>query len=89
MSEATLDRGELASRGQQYYDRHLRPLLEPDHHGEYVFLDVETGDYEVDSDQLAAMARARANHPDTVFYIVRVGYPTVGRIGARLRRSPA
>jgi len=59
--------------------------LEPDHHGEYVFLDVATGDYDVDSDPLAAMARARAKHPDTVFYIVRVGYATVGRIGARHR----
>ena len=89
MANAMVDREEFVRRGQEYYDEHLRARLEPDHKGEYVVLDAETGEYEMDRDRLAAMARARAKHPGTVFYIVRVGYPTVGRIGARLRRSEA
>jgi hypothetical protein len=86
MSEATLDREELARKGQQYYNERLRDALEPEHEGEYVVLDVATGDYAIDRDQLAAMRTARAMHPGAVFYIIRVGYPTVGRIGARPRR---
>lgn len=89
MSEATLDREELARKGQQYYDQRLRDKLEPEHNGEYLFLDVETGDYEMDQDELAAMERARAKHPGSVFYILRVGYPTAGCIGARVRRRPS
>ena len=89
MSHTTLDRHELARRGQAYYDEHLRAKLEPEHRGEYVWLDAETGDYEMDGDQLAAMRRARARHPHAVFYVIRVGYPAVGRIGARLRRRPS
>lgn len=89
MSDARADREELARKGQQYYDQHLRDKLEPDHTGEYLFLDVETGDYEMDHDELAAMERARAKHPASVFYILRVGYPTAGSIGARHPRRPS
>jgi len=86
MPNPTIDREELARRGQRYYEQFLRAELEPEHQGKYLFLDVETGDYELDEDQLAAMARARAKHPGAVFYILRVGYPAVGRIGARVPR---
>ena len=89
MADTVMDRHELARRGQAYYDQHLRETLEPQHNGKYLVLDVETGEYEMDADQVVAMQRARARHPTTVFYIVRVGYPAVGRIGARLRRRPS
>ena len=86
MASAILDREAFARRGREYYDQHLRARLEPEHKGEYLFLDVETGEYEMDRDQLAAMARAREKHPETIFFILRVGYPTVCRLGPRLRR---
>ena len=86
MADLPVDREEFARRGQEYYDRFLRPKLEPGHRGEYLALDVETGEYEMGRDQLAVMQRARARHPGAVFYIVRVGYAAVGRIGARMRR---
>ena len=89
MPDTTTDPQDLARRGQAYYDEHLRAELEPEHNGEYLFLDVESGDYEMDEDELAAMARARAKHPRSVFYILRVGYPTAGSIGARVRRGPS
>ena len=79
----------IARRGQEYYEQHLRAELEPEHTGKYLFLDVETGEYEMDEDQLAAMARARSKHPETVFYILRVGYPAAGRIGAGAARRPS
>ena len=42
------------------------------------------------SNQVAAMERAEAKHPDTLFYIMRVGYRAAGGIGARpqRRRTP-
>lgn len=89
MANGAVDCHELARRGQEYYDQYLRANLEPEHNGEYLFLDVETGDYEMDQDELAAMERARAKHPGSVFYILRVGYPTAGCIGARVRRRPS
>jgi hypothetical protein len=71
-----MDLEDLARRGQEYYDRFLRAKLLPKHKGEFVVLDPETGDYEIDEDEVAAMERARARHPDRLFYILRVGYRT-------------
>ncbi|MBM4032737.1 MAG: hypothetical protein FJ291_13240 [Planctomycetes bacterium] len=73
----------FARQAEEYYARALRAKLEPNHKGEYVVLDVESGDYEVDSDEMAALDRARAKHPDRLFYILRVGYRASVYIGAR------
>ena len=87
MSEPPVAHEEIARRGREHYDRVLRAELEPEHTGEFLVLDVETGDYELDESQLAAFDRAEARHPDGVFYILRVGYRTATRIGAQLRRD--
>jgi len=81
MREATLDPEELGRRGQEYYDKFLRAKLFPDHKGEFVVLDPDTGDYEIDEDEVAAVDRAMAKHPDTLFYILRVGYRTADSFG--------
>ncbi len=87
MASVTIGREAFARRAEEYYDRALRAKLEPEHKGEYLFLDVDSGDYEVDVDQLAAMHRARAKHPNTIFYIMRVGYRAVGHMGLRITRG--
>ena len=78
---------EIARRGQDYYDRFLRAKLEPKHRGKFLVLDIETGEYEIDRDEMAAIQRARARMPDRVFYILRVGYGAAHRIGARFSRK--
>ena len=80
MSTVTASHMELVRQGQAFYDLALRPKLEPEHRGEYLVLDVETGEYELDEDECAAIRRARAKKPHTLFYILRVGYPTADRI---------
>jgi hypothetical protein len=75
MSTVTERQGALAQQGQAYYERVLRPELEPGHKGEYLVLDVETGEYELDEDECAAIRRARTSKPHTLFYILRVGFP--------------
>jgi len=89
MAGTAVDPQDLARRGQAYYDEHLRDALEPEHNGEFLALDVETGDYELAATQLEALDRAEAKHPDSVFYILRVGHRTAARIGAQLRGGPA
>jgi len=90
MSAETLDCEELARRGQDYYDRVLRAEIEPEHKGEFLVLEVESGEYELDADETAALNRAMERHPDRLFYVLRVGSRTAHRIGARFaRREPA
>jgi len=72
----------FARRAEEFYARALRSQLEPEHKGEYVVLDVDSGDYELDADEMTAIDRARAKHPDRLFYIKRVGYRSSVFIGA-------
>ncbi|MBM4033694.1 MAG: hypothetical protein FJ291_18200 [Planctomycetes bacterium] len=83
MSTAVTEHPPLARRGQAYYDEHLRARLEPEHDGRFLALDVETGDYEVDEDEMAAIQRARAKHPQTLFYVLRIGHRAAHRIGGK------
>jgi hypothetical protein len=79
--------GLIAQRGQRIYEQQLRQLLEPAHNGKYVVIDVDTGEYELDADHLAASDRAAAKHPNASLYATRVGSPTLGRVGGRLAMS--
>jgi len=87
MPHLAISREEFVRRGQDYYDRFLRDKLEPEHKGKYLVLDIETGEYEMDADEMAAIDRARARMPETLFYILRVGCPTADRIGAQHPRN--
>jgi hypothetical protein len=80
--------GKIAALGTRIYEQHLRHVLEPAQIGKYVVIDVETGEYEVDADRLAASDRAAAKRPGAPLYAARIGYRTIGRIGGRMVRCP-
>jgi hypothetical protein len=74
---------EIAERGQALFEREIGPQLDVSAHGKFVVLDIETGSYEIDADELAALKRARARRPEAPLYLVRVGFPTAYRLGRR------
>src|SRR3954471_6032055 len=73
-------RGDIAERGARLYEERLRKVLEPQHNGKYVVIDVETREYELDQDHLAASDRAAAKRPGARLYAARVGSRTLGRV---------
>jgi len=79
---------EVAARGREIYEQQIRAKVEPEHVGKFLVVDVETGDYELDEDDVAAMKRAAAKHPADVLYGLRIGYRTMGRIGKRWGLAP-
>jgi hypothetical protein len=80
---------EIAARGEALYDRDIRSMVEGTHHGKFLVLDIETGDYEIDADDLTATMQLLKRQPDAVSYGVRIGYPTAYRLGGFLRvRNP-
>lgn len=83
MHRTEYPRGEIARLGKKIYDEKLRSLLEPQDNHKYVVIDVETGEYEVDQDELAAFDRARARRSDAPLYATRVGHGALCRIGGR------
>lgn len=80
-TKRTLD--ELANLGADIFDRQVRSALRPEDDGKFVAIDVETGGYEIDEDDYAAIARLRSRKPAADIWLMRAGYPAPYRIGAR------
>jgi hypothetical protein len=78
-TKRTLD--ELAALGGNIFDRQVRPALRPEDDGKFVAIDVGSGDYEMDEDDYAAVARLRSRKPAADIWLMRAGYPTTYRMG--------
>lgn len=88
MPHPDLSREEIAQRGKKLYQQRLRAEVETgDNIGKIIAIDLNTGDYELDKDLLAACNRLKAKHPNTVTWIERVGYDAVYAIGGTLVRT--
>ena len=76
---------EIARRGQTLYEQQLRAQVAADNAGKFLVLDIETGEYEIDADERAALTRAKAKRPDTPLYLLRIGSPTAYRLGGTVQ----
>ena len=74
---------DVAVRGEDWYERHLKQQVEPAHLGEFLVVDVNTGEHEIGGDYIQPTERLLAKRPDAVLYALRVGYRSIGRIGGR------
>jgi hypothetical protein len=81
MQQARYTSDEVAARGEAIYAQRIRALVEDAHKGKFVLIDIETGDYEVDADDLAATKRALAKRPEAILYGLRIGSPAAYRLG--------
>ncbi len=73
----------FARRGDEIYERDIRPKLKPDDKGKFVLIDIETGAYEIDTDEMAALDRLLARYPEAQVWMVRVGSRYVRRFRPR------
>jgi len=76
---------EFARRGDEIYERAIRPHLVVGNEGKFVVIDIETGAYEIDADELAASDRLLARYPEAQVWMTRVGSRYVRRFGPRHR----
>ena len=83
--QAKYSKEEHARMGTELYEQKIRPLVESGNHGKIVAIDVDTGEYEVDTDTVTAGRRLRARLPDAQTWFVRIGYPYVHRFGYGVR----
>ncbi len=74
---------EIVRRGKTLYEQQLRPQVESGNTGKVLVINVETGDYEMNTDHLAASDRAAAKYPGAPLYAMRIGAPALGRLGLR------
>jgi hypothetical protein len=73
---------EVGRRGQALYEQQIRDKVENENKGKFLVLDITTGAYEIDEDDLVASDRLLVKHPSAVVYGLRIGYPSAYRLGA-------
>lgn len=80
---------EFVRRGGAIYKKEVRPQLKTEDHGKFAAIDIESGKFAIDADELKACQKLRKRIPDAQIWMVRVGYRTVHRIGGRHNRREA
>ena len=80
---------ETARLGDEIYERDIRHQVEADHHGEVVAIDVDSGDWAIGENVIAATDRLWTQHPAAYdIWCLRVGYRALYHFGGRpLRRA--
>ena len=84
MRQPRYSKEEHARRGDEIYERQVRPQVEAGNQGKIVAIDVETGAFEVAEDTLTASQRLLTHYPEAQIWCVRIGHRGVHRFG----RSP-
>lgn len=74
---------EIARRGDEIYQREIRPKLSGADKGKFAAIDIETGTYEIGADELEVCHRLRARVPDSQTWLVRIGYRSLRSFGGR------
>jgi predicted aspartyl protease len=59
MGHPRYSKDEIVRRGKEWYEREIRAKVEEGNKGKILVIDIETGEYEMDDDHLAANQRAR------------------------------
>ncbi len=78
---------EFARRGDAIYEREVRPQLKSGDEDKFAAIDIESGEFAIDADELKAGNKLRRRIADAQIWMVRIGHRSVHRIGGRLRRE--
>ncbi|GJD23944.1 hypothetical protein RIVM261_089000 [Rivularia sp. IAM M-261] len=72
---------DFASRGDEIYETNIRPQVEASNRGKIVAIDIDTGAWEMDTNEIIASKRLRAKYPDAQIWFVRIGSRSIRRFG--------
>ena len=78
---------EIATAGRAIYDEKVPHLVEPTKKGVTVYIDVNSGDYEISGDDVNALAMLRKRQPDARIWAELVGYPETPPIDLKRPRQ--
>lgn len=72
---------EVVRRGEALYEKQIKPEVKDTDRGKFLALDIESGAYEIDANELTALNRVKSKNPDAVLYMLRIGRPAAYRLG--------
>ncbi|MBW4617935.1 MAG: hypothetical protein KME17_00935 [Cyanosarcina radialis HA8281-LM2] len=88
MNRPALSPEEIARRGKELYQQRIRVRVETAANiGKIIAIDLNTGEYEIDKDLLAACHRLQDKYPNAVTWAERIGYDAVYAVGGTLIRT--
>jgi hypothetical protein len=82
-----MEKSEISRKAHEIYNRAIKPIVEPEHHGKFLTLDIETGGYELGENELEVSRRAMERFPNGTRFGMRIGYPTAGWFRRRMAVS--
>jgi len=83
VTKTKLAREEIARLGDQLFESRIVPVVGPGDAGRYVVIDVATGDYEIDMNELVASDRLRTRRPNAEIWLRQIGSRYARRFGIR------
>jgi len=78
---------EFARRGDALVESKVRPSLTPADEDKFVAIDIESGEYELDSNEMKAAARLRKRVADPQIWLVHVTKGYLHRFGGHGARG--
>ena len=72
---------EISERAKQLYETGIKDKLTPAQLGQYLSIDVESGDYELGGSSLHTALKLRERNPEANIFTMRHGSYTTGSIG--------
>jgi hypothetical protein len=78
---------EFRKRGEAIFEKKVCTRLKGRNPRDFVAIDIESEEYEVDKSEMAACGRLRDRIPDAQIWLRRVGSPYARRFGGRLWKS--
>jgi hypothetical protein len=80
---------ELAKLGVEFYEKHLKHILEPEHNGEFIAIEPYSKRYFINKDSTQVALDALAEMPESNFYFARIGYGYTHKIGGSWLKKKA
>lgn len=63
----------IAQEGTNIYNE-IKVKYDPEHRGQFLAIDIDSKQAYLGNSSADAVALARSKHPNTVFYVVKIGY---------------
>lgn len=89
MSEIHYSADEVSRLGNEIYHRDIRDKVMPELKGKFLILDILSGDYEVDTNDLNAQKILRKRQLGGIFFAIRIGYTSAYTLSGRMIEDAA